>query len=37
VGPWTPIRGIDVAYRTAAEYEEGKAKCTLDFYTGGRY
>ncbi len=31
-GPWMPIDGVDTGSWTGAEYEEAKAKCTLEMF-----
>lgn len=34
-GPWMPIDGVDTGSWTSAEYEEAKAKCTLEMFDRG--
>jgi hypothetical protein len=31
--PWMPTDGIDTAHWTQAQYDEAKAKCSLEFFT----
>jgi len=31
-GPWMPIDGVDVDHWTQGQYDEAKAKCTLEFF-----
>lgn len=31
--PWMPIDGIDTDHWTQSQYDEAKAKCTLEFFT----
>jgi hypothetical protein len=31
--PWMPIDGIDTDHWTQGQYDEAKAKCTLEFFT----
>jgi hypothetical protein len=33
LGPWMPTDGIDTGHWTKAQYDEAKAKCTLESYT----
>ena len=33
-GPWMPIDGVDTDHWTQAQYDEAKAKCTLEFLLG---
>jgi len=32
-GPWMPIDGVDVDHWTQGQYDEAKAKCSLEFFT----
>jgi hypothetical protein len=36
-GPWLPISGIRTEQWTQAQYDEAKAKCTLDMFSDDRY
>jgi hypothetical protein len=36
-GPWDPTFGVDVDHWTQAQYDEAKAKCTLEFFTNDTY
>jgi hypothetical protein len=35
--PWMPIDGVDVDHWTQAQYDEAKAKCTLEFFNNDTY
>ena len=36
-GPWSPINGLHTEHWTQAEYDQAKAKCTLDMFSDDRY
>jgi hypothetical protein len=36
-GPWLPIQGIATEQWSQAQYDEAKAKCTLDMFSDDRY
>jgi hypothetical protein len=36
-GPWDPTFGVDIDHWTQAQYDQAKTKCTLEFFTDGRY
>lgn len=36
-GPWMPLDGIATEHWSQAQYDEAKAKCTLDMFSDDRY
>ena len=36
-GPWMPINHVDTGSWNQAQYDEAKAKCTLEFFSDDRY
>jgi hypothetical protein len=36
-GPWDPTIGVDIDHWTQEQYDQAKAKCTLEFFTNDTY